>query len=153
MRTNLILIDGNKMDMLFSKKVLSNLLPDSNIKVFDRTDDVWSFFSKESDVLTEYGICIPNIILMDVNIPEMSEFEFLEKLNALKAANNQTKVYLLSSTQSIHNAGYLQKLYHCSGYISKPLNENKINRILFDFKPYLNEYDYGDCDINLDLVN
>ena len=75
----------------------------------------------------------PDVILLDINMPVMDGFEFLEEFEKNTDCNKHTKVFMLtSSTQDEDRINSLK--YSCvNGYFDKPLTIEHINEIISSF--------------------
>ena len=74
----------------------------------------------------------PDLVLLDINMPGMNGFEFLEEFkNFKKASLNKIHVVMLTSSISpkdLKQAGQFAE--HLSGYITKPLTEESVKNVL-----------------------
>lgn len=72
----------------------------------------------------------PQLILLDINMPVMDGFEFLEefsKYDALK--RNKILIVLLTSSDSQKDIDKA-KNYNIAGYLNKPLTEEKLQKVI-----------------------
>jgi CheY-like chemotaxis protein len=76
----------------------------------------------------------PDVILLDINMPVMDGFEFLEEFDKNEKCKGITKVFMLtSSNQDEDRVGALK--YNCvKGYFDKPLTEEHIREIVSSFE-------------------
>lgn len=138
MKLNIMLVDDNKIDLFVNKKIIENAQIDSNVRTFVRAQSALSFlkiFEKNKEYKT---MCIPDIIFLDINMPEMNGFQFLDEFNKLENIRDKNiKIYLLSSSTNIHDVIKAKSKRSCVGFISKPLTANNLNRVLRESRPYL----------------
>jgi CheY-like chemotaxis protein len=70
------------------------------------------------------------LILLDVKMPVMDGFGFLEAYNQLPEANKKAIIIVMLTT-SLHPQDIERvRQYNIAGFVSKPLTEEKINDIL-----------------------
>lgn len=74
---------------------------------------------------------LPDIILLDINMPVMDGWEFMEELKNLKSKiKNQIKIYIVSSSIAIEDKDK-SKTFDCIvGYITKPITINDLLAIV-----------------------
>jgi CheY-like chemotaxis protein len=77
------------------------------------------------------GDTCPNLILLDINMPVMNGFEFLEHFRQLPVSNKIQVVMLTSSVY--HKDMEKAKDYQINHYISKPLTTEKLQEIFSGF--------------------
>jgi len=69
----------------------------------------------------------PRLILLDISMPAMDGFQFLDEFEKLPGSK-QILVFLLTS--SMHPTDMQQaRKYNLAGYLNKPLNQEKISNI------------------------
>lgn len=131
---NFMLIDDNKIDLFISQQMIEKAQFNSNIKKFNDPNLAIEFLKNlDSDCLYQQMV-IPDIIFLDINMPEMSGFEFLNKFNKLKNFNKKrVKIYMLSSSTNREDVQNAKKQKHCTGFINKPLISQSINNVLTEF--------------------
>ena len=75
---SVILIDNNDIDNFINQKVLENIGV-ADILVFTKTSDALNYLKQTEN--------IPQLILVDIYLPFMDGFEFLDKLKELAKPN------------------------------------------------------------------
>jgi CheY-like chemotaxis protein len=69
----------------------------------------------------------PDIILLDINMPIMDGWEFMEELQILKPSiNKQIIVYIVSSSIAVEDKNKAKTYPDILGYLSKPVNINDL---------------------------
>ena len=70
---------------------------------------------------------LPNIILLDINMPQMDGWEFIEKMRKIRPGfSKHTKVYIVSSSISEVDREKAELIEEVSAYITKPLHKEKL---------------------------
>lgn len=119
-----MLIDDNETDLFINKKCIQ------------LGAEVESIICKQSGVsaleylITAADETIPDLILLDVRMPEMDGFSFLEKFCMMKSTSNgRTKVVMVSSSDSKEDKqkALTYEKFGVVHYIEKPLSEEKVN--------------------------
>lgn len=106
-------------------------------RMFNEIDDALSirFFGdgrKAMDVLEGWeGVAFPDIIMLDIEMPELDGWGFMDAFRQLPAAAREhTKVYIITSSianEDIQKAGRYPEII---GYIPKPITHQILKRIV-----------------------
>jgi CheY-like chemotaxis protein len=121
------LIDDDKIVNFIGEKVIESTNLVNKIKTFSNGEEAINFLksnSKNPDLL-------PEIILLDLNMPIMDGFEFLEKYIMLKPKlDKKITVYIVSSSVSPTDLERINQISEVSDYIIKPITKGKFEKIV-----------------------
>lgn len=123
---SVLLIEDDPITNFINERLIKKVGLDWEIKValngFDALASIRQKYDKEES--------IPSLILLDLNMPVMDGFEFLDKFNKLDIPDKE-KVIVIVLTTSTH-AKDMNKLNNSGNtdFINKPLTEEKMRNIL-----------------------
>lgn len=72
------------------------------------------------------GMDLPCIIFLDINMPVMDGWEFLDAFGELEGSQNSV-IYMLSSSVDPSDADRARSYSLVRDYLTKPLNQEKLN--------------------------
>jgi CheY-like chemotaxis protein len=119
MAAHIFIIDDDPIDQFVAKRVISSVYTESTIEVFSQAGLAldrlrWLTVNEASR--------FPGLIFLDINMPIMNGFGFLEEFTELLSGLNAScKVIILSS--SLHEEDISKAMSHrvVKTYISKPI--------------------------------
>lgn len=113
-------VDDDLLTLKLTKLWLSKIEEISEVDLFDNAQILIDAIVRK-DVSPEY-------IILDLHMPIMSGWEFLEKVEELKLSG--FKVIICSSSAELKDKN-LQNQYHfVNGFIEKPINKEKILELI-----------------------
>lgn len=111
------LIDDDPLNNLINRKLIARIFPDAEI-----TEDVNAKDALEK-IRNEFR---PDIILLDLNMPGMNGWEFLEHFQKL---DKEITIYILTSSIDSEDYRKAERHKYVKKYIEKPLNIQKITNL------------------------
>ena len=121
-----MLIDDNEDDNFFHQIILNDLKITKHIQVAESGFEALEYLQK--------GEQLPDLIFLDINMPKMNGWEFLEEYDKLKLSiNSGLVIIVLTTSLNPSDKEKSRKINLISGFECKPLNEEIVNRILNSF--------------------
>jgi CheY-like chemotaxis protein len=119
---SICIIDDDPIYQLITKKIIEKNNLFSDRLSFTDGSEALDFFEEEKK--------IPDILLLDIEMPGMDGWDFLDEFcNLKKSFGKDINIYIISSSianEDIEKA----KTYNCiTGFISKPINLEKLKKI------------------------
>ncbi len=117
-----LLIDDNYIDNFVTRKILESGKFVENIVVRQSPG--------EAIEALKIGAVVPDVIFLDIRMPMMSGFEFLEEYDKLSIANKENiKIYMLSSSLDPTDMKQSVLNKYISNYIHKPITHKALDDI------------------------
>jgi CheY-like chemotaxis protein len=122
---NILLIDDNEIDNFINERIIATSYFAKNIIVKKSAQDALEFL-KETDNEKD----LPEIIFLDLNMPVMDGFGFLEEFDKLdEKIKKQSKVIVLSSSISPDDIDRASTNPYVFKYLNKPLSDKYLDAI------------------------
>lgn len=126
-----LLIDDDKINNFLNRSIIEKHCGnDCIVSEFINPEEAYEFLKDCS--LTNHENC-PDVIFLDINMPEMSGFELLEKMEEESIRLVKTKIFILSSSLDPNDIERSKSFESVTDFISKPLDKSKIGAIKEDF--------------------
>lgn len=121
---NFIIVDDDKINNLLCRKILEKTYP--NASITDFTDPV-AGFGYIADTYSQTSFDGKAILLLDIMMPTMDAWEFLEKYELLDATvKERIKIYILSSSVDKNDMARAHTNKYVEYYLIKPLTSESI---------------------------
>jgi CheY-like chemotaxis protein len=122
------------------KNTIAEVSPDIKIEFFSDGEKGIDFLKRNLSA----AINLPDIILLDVNMPFMDGWEFLNEYKSLKTEiKKDINIYLLTSSNNPGDIAKAKEISALSGYLVKPISKDGIKNLITNFptnKWYNNDY-------------
>lgn len=122
--SKVMLIDDNSLDNFINKKLLETTGFAEIVTAFESPENALSFLKEASST------DIPEVIFLDINMPGMDGFQFLDAFENLDAAITQkSKIIMLSTSESFKDLNRANKNKFVRKFLNKPLTHEVIGAI------------------------
>ena len=119
---------------------LTYIIDDDNIFVFvlkkileknENFDQVLDFKNGEEvlNILSDKNNVFPNVILLDINMPVIDGWQFLEEIEKLPN-KEKLNVFIMSSSIDTNDIEKSKSFSTVKDFISKPINNDKLNKLI-----------------------
>lgn len=132
----ILLIDDDDTTNYLNKRLLIRLQVARKIQVANNGEEAIHYLLTHCQALTSEEEDRPELIFLDIKMPVMDGFEFLEEYNKLRPQLGCPSVIsMLTSSASNLDINRLQQYGTVSKYLTKPLTERKVSEIMEEFFP------------------
>ena len=123
--THVLLVEDDPITVMVCDRVIKMTLFAENVKSCENGKIGIDYLSA-----FEEGSKPPEIIFLDINMPVMNGWDFLEEFEKIKSRfNTLPRIYLLSSTVDPEDYKKAKKFSLVQEFISKPLSKEALQNI------------------------
>ncbi|WP_046246086.1 response regulator [Hymenobacter terrenus] len=123
---HIVLVDDNETTSFLNNRLLGRLAVADHVSTFSRADEAFEQLWGNANG----GSNAPDLVFVDLKMPGVSGFEFLELYNSLPQPV-QDKTVMAVLTTSMHGADTARVAkYPNVEYLTKPLTEEKMRKLL-----------------------
>jgi len=128
---HILLVDDDTINNFINEKLLKKLDIANKISVALNGEEAITLLKRICD--GQEDLLCPELILLDINMPVMDGFEFLEKYKGLNFPEKQSVIIVMLTTSTNPNDTERLNKAGISGYINKPLTEDKIRGLMQEY--------------------
>lgn len=119
-----ILIDDDPLNNMIAKKMLSIVVPESEVVVFQDPNKALAYLQYELPIFTKL-----TAVFVDINMPVLDGFELLQRLEASGAGHlSHVHIFMLSSTMNHQDVQRAQTSPIVVQFVEKPLSMDLLRR-------------------------
>ncbi len=126
---SICIIDDDKVYTFGVKKLLKSIRPDHTLKTFENGREALDGIKN----MIESGKELPDLILLDIDMPEMNGWDFLSEFDSIRAdVGKEIEVFVISSrinnkNQELYRVEWDEKV---ADFIRKPVEASELEKIL-----------------------
>ena len=128
MKVNTVcIVDDDQIYQVTSKKMIERINATNNILIFSNGEEAFHFLlQRVSD-----ADALPDIIFLDVNMPYMDAWQFLEAFETIKSRlPKKITIYVISSSVSETDIQRAKKIPTVKDYYIKPISIDQYSEML-----------------------
>lgn len=119
-----LLIDDDEVFNFVHKRIIQRIELGIDVMVIDSCRSALDYFSNSDPVM-------PDLIFLDINMPEMNGFDFLDAVSSLPSeVKSKMKVVFVTSSLNEADVAKAHSYPMVVGFQDKPLNSEVIARLL-----------------------
>lgn len=122
-----MVIDDNEIDLYIARRVMTKYSFAEEIVTFSSAIEALDHLKATMDK----GEALPEMIMLDINMPEMTGFQFLEKYGQMpENITNNCTIVMLSTSIHPEELNLANNSPHIQQFVNKPVSEETLKRLL-----------------------
>ncbi len=122
-----MIIDDNEIDLKINSKIIEIAKLFEEIVVCNSGQEALDYFQKHM----HHDEQLPNFILLDIQMPEMNGFDFLDRFDQLpEKIKKNCQIAMLSSTLDFGDIQRAEANLYVLKLLKKPLQPNELKHLL-----------------------
>ncbi|XWN37019.1 MAG: response regulator [Balneola sp.] len=123
------IIDDDKVYTFGVKKIIKSHLPENDVTTFENGRKALDGIQE----MMESGAGLPDLILLDIDMPEMNGWDFLKEFDSIRSkTEKKVEIFVISSrvdtnTEDLYKIEWDEKV---SDFIKKPVQVAALKKIL-----------------------
>lgn len=124
----IVLVDDDEIHNFLTENFLKDLLPESVIEPFQNPIEALEHLEATTSEKKEN---CPDVIFLDINMPEINGWQFLEEYIKMKIDQIcNSRIFILSSSVDPDDINRSKTFPVVANFISKPLTKDKVLNLL-----------------------
>jgi CheY-like chemotaxis protein len=123
------LIDDDRIYQFTAKKILESTGLSKEIFIFNNGEEAINFFRENSQAAEK----LPDIIFLDINMPVMDGWQFLEEFQVLhQDLGKKISIYMVSSSVDDYDIKKSKEYSLVADYVIKPINRERFEQLIHE---------------------
>lgn len=123
-----LLVDDDDISNYLTEVLIQKLDFSGEIEVYKNGEEALNYIRE--CIISKGDLKVPELVILDINMPVMDGFEFLEEFEKLQNTNNMEIPVVMLTTSNYNNDIQKAQKYKVAGFVNKPLTEEKFLEIL-----------------------
>lgn len=119
------IIDDEEINQFILTTIIKNLNSEIKILSFNNGEVALNSLTQLYDSKED----MPDIILLDINMPVMSGWQFMDEFVKLQIGK-KTAIYIVTSSSSLDDKKKAKTYSDISGYLTRPIEKNTLKEII-----------------------
>jgi CheY-like chemotaxis protein len=127
-KLKIFVVDNDRIYLTVTQKLLSKISTSFSVSIF--YDGIEAFEAIET-LIESKPIELPDLILLDLDMPIMDGWDFLESYNKIGVNNYKSiPIYIVTSSIALEDINKSNNYQDVLGYLVKPLNLETLEEIV-----------------------
>lgn len=124
-----MIIDDNSTDLYITSRIITKNNFGKKVVEYSAAEDALKYLRENQDDIT----MLPQVIFIDIYMPLMSGFEFMERYDQLPTSlKNYCKVFIISSTIDDFDIARARNDENVVSFQVKPITKGFLDRVIAD---------------------
>lgn len=129
---NFIIVDDDKLVNTFCSLMIKKTFKEAKVTTFELPESGLEYIESEKSIVESET---PTVLFLDINMPSMSGWEFLEKFELFNdQIKNRIKIYIFSSSVDERDNERAANISLIKDYLVKPLSKVALLSTVADVK-------------------
>ncbi|WP_224998530.1 response regulator [Cesiribacter sp. SM1] len=130
---NIIFIEDDEITCFLNKAIVEEMEVAENVHCLDDEEAALEYLKEQCSNRSAGADPCPELIFLDLNLPFLNAFEFLERLERMPEIEvERLFIVLLTASWDVRDMEKA-KQYNIQGFLNKPLTHEKIQQVILTF--------------------